>query len=234
MAIDTNNEKFALITYHQPWNTPLPISTDGLGQADNQHLLWEYPGVLWSEAEASISEPIHRVREFVFGIPANVFSWISEVAKAVNELLTLGITALLDEDDMSSNSATGVASQQSIKKYVADTSATLTNNCKIQTLTYEGDGSTSYHIDTDIHPLYVRILNRETVDTTNIYISETTNTIVDDHASGAAIRIQAAAVEMRINMIPSLDADGFTVDDAGADAHPNKNGQVYNVLVLGY
>ena len=51
MAIDTNNEKFALITYQQPFNTPLPVSADGLGQADNQHLIWQYPGILWSELE---------------------------------------------------------------------------------------------------------------------------------------------------------------------------------------
>lgn len=51
MAVDTTNEKLALITYHQPWNTPIPISDDGLDQADNQHLLWEYPGILWTEEE---------------------------------------------------------------------------------------------------------------------------------------------------------------------------------------
>jgi len=51
MAIDTNNEKFALISYQQPFNTPLPISADGLGQADNQHLIWQYPGILWAELE---------------------------------------------------------------------------------------------------------------------------------------------------------------------------------------
>ena len=47
MAIDTVNEKLALITLLQPWNTPIPISADGLGQDDKQHLLWEYPGLLW-------------------------------------------------------------------------------------------------------------------------------------------------------------------------------------------
>jgi len=47
MAIDTINEKFALITQYQPWNTPIPISADGLDQADNQHLIWDYPGLLW-------------------------------------------------------------------------------------------------------------------------------------------------------------------------------------------
>ena len=49
MAIDTNNEKLALITFLQPWNTPVPISADGIGQDDKQHLLAGYPGILWSE-----------------------------------------------------------------------------------------------------------------------------------------------------------------------------------------
>ncbi len=51
MSIDTNNEKFALITYQQPFNTPLPISANDLGQDDKQHLIWQYPGILWSEKE---------------------------------------------------------------------------------------------------------------------------------------------------------------------------------------
>ena len=51
MAIDTNNEKFALISYQQPFNTPIPISADGLGQDDKQHLIWQYPGILWEGRE---------------------------------------------------------------------------------------------------------------------------------------------------------------------------------------
>lgn len=43
MAIDTVNEKLALLGEH------LPISADGLDQADNQQLLWGYPGILWTE-----------------------------------------------------------------------------------------------------------------------------------------------------------------------------------------
>lgn len=56
----TDNDKFALITYHQPWNAPLPISSDGLGQADKQHLLWEYPGILWSEMAALLAAYYYR------------------------------------------------------------------------------------------------------------------------------------------------------------------------------
>lgn len=48
MAIDTTNEKFALIDMGDIWTDALPISSDGLGDGDKQHLLWEYPGILWS------------------------------------------------------------------------------------------------------------------------------------------------------------------------------------------
>jgi len=106
--------------------------------------------------------------------------------------------------------------------------------CFVQTLTYTGNGSTSYHIDTTIHPLWVRIWQRETVDRTDIVAYETTNTIIDDHANGMSIKEHANLLKVVTDHIISLDANGFTVDDGGADEHPNKNGQVYNVLVLGY
>ena len=52
MAIDTNNEKLALISLLAPFNAPVPISADGLDQADKQHLLWAYPGILWTGGPA--------------------------------------------------------------------------------------------------------------------------------------------------------------------------------------
>ncbi len=57
MAIDTNNEKFALLSFRQPWQCPVPISADGLDQADLQQLIWDYPGLLWTEL-VSDSEPV--------------------------------------------------------------------------------------------------------------------------------------------------------------------------------
>ena len=105
--------------------------------------------------------------------------------------------------------------------------------CFIQTLTYTGNGTTSQKIDTTIHPLYARIWNRETSDNQPIYIYEATDTVIDDHANGMCILISTEA-RSRTNRIISFAADGFTVDDSGTDSHPNKNGQVYNVLVLGY
>jgi len=140
-----------------------------------------------------------------------------------------GVFTLSDKNIIGANKCTGNTVED-----ITDGGTDTIFVAKIQTLTYTGNGAISYHIDTTIHPIYVRIWNRETVDGNPVYICETTNTIVDDHASGAAIRIQNVAVEMRINMIISLEADGFTVDDGGADEHPNKSGQVYNVFVLGY
>jgi len=53
--MDTN-DKIALISYQQPWNVPLPISADGLDQADNQQLLWGYPGILWSGVSLAVGK----------------------------------------------------------------------------------------------------------------------------------------------------------------------------------
>lgn len=105
---------------------------------------------------------------------------------------------------------------------------------KIQTLTYAGNGSTSYHIDTNIHPIYVRIVQRETVDTTDVTVFETWDKIIDDNVAGGCIRAMQDMQKFRTDNIISIEADGFTVDDAGVDSHPNMNGVVYNVFVLGY
>lgn len=51
MSIDTINEKLALLEWLEPYQCGIPISADGLDQADNQQLLWGYPGLLWSEVE---------------------------------------------------------------------------------------------------------------------------------------------------------------------------------------
>lgn len=59
MAIDTDNEKFALIDMGDIWTDSIPISSDGLGQADKQHLLWEYPGILW--AAVAVFEGVSRI-----------------------------------------------------------------------------------------------------------------------------------------------------------------------------
>lgn len=47
--IDTLNKKLALIEYGDVYQPGIPVSGDGIDQADNQQLLWEYPGILWEQ-----------------------------------------------------------------------------------------------------------------------------------------------------------------------------------------
>lgn len=137
---------------------------------------------------------------------------------------------VLDEDDMGSDSATKLATQQSIKAYVDSAVVSM------KTGTYTGDGTTSQSITgIGFQPKYVRIWNRLTVDgegTTDMP-TETTDTIMDDNVDGGAIEYAGDKMKFQTNKIISLDADGFTVHDAGEDDHPNKNGQVYNYLAFG-
>ncbi len=55
MAITTTNEKLALISYQFIWNTPIPISADGLGVGDKFHLVAQYP---WGSIVVTIPELI--------------------------------------------------------------------------------------------------------------------------------------------------------------------------------
>lgn len=53
MAITTINDKLATIEYGDIFQPGLPISADGNDQADNQQLLWDYPGNLWGALAVS-------------------------------------------------------------------------------------------------------------------------------------------------------------------------------------
>ena len=64
----------------------------------------------------------------------------------------------------------------------------------------------------------------------------TTDVVVDDGgADGGTVLIGegGAAPKFFTDRILSLDADGFTVDDAGADDNPNENGTTYSYLAIG-
>lgn len=106
---------------------------------------------------------------------------------------------------------------------------------RIKTGSYTGDGATSLAITgLGFAPKYVKIWLRQTVDTTVSSIFETTDTIVDDNAAGGAHAHKGAGGhQFNANQIIALGTDGFTVDDAGIDADPNKLNQVYNYLAMG-
>ncbi len=142
---------------------------------------------------------------------------------------TADISDCLDEDDMTSDSATMLATQQSIKAY-ADIKA------RINTGAYTGDGTTSQGITgIGFAPKYVRIwLQSAIADATGTNWQETTDDAVDDDASGYSIHSSGDGTnQWRTNEIISLDSDGFTVDDDGADATPNTNGSTYKFLAIG-
>jgi len=136
-----------------------------------------------------------------------------------------------DKNILGANKCTGNAVED-----ITDSGTSTKHSAYIRTGTYTGDGAVSQAITgVGFQPKYVRIWSRETVSTTLVRSYETTDTIVDDNASGASIYNGSSATDqnLSINSIISLDADGFTVDDAGADLHPNKNGQIYNYMCLG-
>jgi len=58
MAIDTTNEKLAIMELEDVFEPGLPISPGTLGQDDQQQLLWGFPGVLWAAAAGGIVLPI--------------------------------------------------------------------------------------------------------------------------------------------------------------------------------
>lgn len=104
----------------------------------------------------------------------------------------------------------------------------------IATGTYVGDGAISKAITgLGFAPKYVRIDKRETVNGTEVKSFSTTDKIIDDNGSGGAIFDDNDEHEFQTNRIIALGADGFTVDDNGADEDPNANGITYNYLALG-
>lgn len=108
--------------------------------------------------------------------------------------------------------------------------------CRIKTGTYTGNGATSQAITgIGFQPKYVRIWLHNTAAGDQVIIEKS-----DQHATTFADKItvesgadQHDEVKTVDDALISLDSDGFTVDDAGADSHPNKNTQAYCYLAIG-
>jgi hypothetical protein len=103
--------------------------------------------------------------------------------------------------------------------------------------TYTGDGATSQTITgTGFLPAYVKIWAQgATTEAQETY--ETTTNMIDDDGTGLAFVQNYTATGLqaryRDDSIITLAVGSFTVDDDGADSHPNKDGQVYNYYALG-
>ena len=103
---------------------------------------------------------------------------------------------------------------------------------RIKVSTYVGDGTLSKAITgVGFSPAYVRIWEHE-VTAQNIEVVEATKNMIDDDGP-ASIVVKAASVRVELNKIIAFGTDGFTVDDDGIDAHPNKLNQIYNYMVIG-
>ena len=101
--------------------------------------------------------------------------------------------------------------------------------CLIQVGTYSGDGAVSQTIATNFDPLYVRIWLNDTAGAGKPVYEKVSG------FTGATLAMLDLDGDTDIvdNAIIELGTLNFKVDDAGSDAHPNKNGQAYLFLALG-
>jgi len=99
-------------------------------------------------------------------------------------------------------------------------------NANVRTGTYTGDGSTGTGVTGVGFTPRMLIILPHLVDAVGDFVKM--DQTWADYAYGFQSRTFTAS------LINSLDADGFTVDDGGADAHPNKNAQVYDYICWGW
>ena len=113
----------------------------------------------------------------------------------------------------------------------ADLSTLNSDKAEIKTGEYTGDGSTAQTITgLGFTPAFGKVWYRVAHgNVSNVY--ETTTEIIAHNAEGLALRPSDAT--MYYDTITAFGSGSFTVDDHGADSHPNKNGVVYCYLMIG-
>lgn len=101
---------------------------------------------------------------------------------------------------------------------------------------YTGNGATSYTPPDacGFAPKYVSVWDRQTTTATFDWFW-TTDVTVDNHANGLAVTTDYVANTMvtQDDRIIAFTATSFTVDDNGADEHPNTSGTVYEFICIG-
>lgn len=108
------------------------------------------------------------------------------------------------------------------------------NHSKIKTGRYTGDDTTSQAITgVGFQPKYVRIWPSTTVAGTSSQFFEVTDTMNAGFCAEHGVAIGFMHIIQKANAVISLDADGFTIDDGGINAHPNKYDHLYDYLCLG-
>ena len=144
-------------------------------------------------------------------------------------------TATPDAITYGQSGATGTAAFAS---RVDHAHAMAAAGASMATGTYTGDGTTSQAITGvgfTVKMVYITERETSSANAESKSVVWTSDVIVDDEASGMSINIDkgGGVTETRTNAIIALGSDGFTVDDAGGDGHPNKNSQIYNYWAIG-
>lgn len=107
----------------------------------------------------------------------------------------------------------------------------------IATGTFTGDGATSQAITgLGFQPKAIWIYKRFTVDNTAFAAFEfvfSSTEIEADNAAGGVASSDGSTLRFKTDKVIALGADGFTVDDGGADADPNADTIVYNYIAIG-
>ena len=103
----------------------------------------------------------------------------------------------------------------------------------IKSGTYTGDGTTSQAITgVGFQPTYLNCIYSAATPG----MVWTTTHMVDNNGDGWAISEGGSGSGQKhfgyADRIISLDSDGFTVDDAGSNQHPNASGLTYEYLAL--
>jgi len=100
--------------------------------------------------------------------------------------------------------------------------------CRIKTGQYTGDGETSKDVALPFDPEFVRIWIDGAAGAGKAVFEAT-----KDFSSGVSSKDLDGDTDLVDNCLIALGTKKFTVDDAGADADPNTDTQVYNYLALG-
>lgn len=105
---------------------------------------------------------------------------------------------------------------------------------RIHTGTYAGDGTVSHSITgIGFRPRYVKIWRGFDAASNYGEIYERADVFASNLSYNHSSDWPTQRHPVFSDKIISLDADGFTVDDGGADLHPNKLGTIYWFLALG-
>lgn len=130
---------------------------------------------------------------------------------------TAAMAFVVDEDDMASNSATKVPTQQSVKAYV---DAATTGGAQIANGTYTGDGTTDRTIPLAFTPVWVVVYSAGS-GSTDTWLSQLTG------ASGDARRFASTTTSTAPRPTPTTG--GFIVSGSNA----NNNATSYAYLAFG-